>query len=397
MIRMLALAWRGLIHEPMHLLCNVMIVCGALTPLLVLQGVKSGVYSSLIADLESNPNLLLVSTLGDRSFAKDDVEVVRNWPETNFAVLRTRGIADTVTVQALSDGPVRQASAVPTAPGDPALPNNLDMADNEVALTALLAETTGVTAGDAVRIVARSEARPAPLVMEATVATVVPRDRMTGISVLIDLERLDDIEAYYDGYALPQHGLDDGRDASERIPEFEGLRLYARTMTDVAALERRIGERFGVSTRSDAAAIERTLALGRNLDRAFLLIAIMAATGLVSALGFGFWAEAQRERRTLAAFALVGFAPGRIASLPFIKAFLTCLIALLVAFGLYFLVAEVAEALFAGQMRDDRRLVRLTMADGALAVGLTLFCVGLSSIIAARVALKTDPAIVFRD
>ena len=243
MIRMLALAWRGLIHEPMHLLCNVMIVCGALTPLLVLQGVKSGVYSSLIANLESNPNLLLVSTLGDRSFAEDDAEVVRNWPETNFAVLRTRGISDTVTVQALSDGPVRQASAVPTAPGDPALPNNLDMADNEVALTALLAETTGVTAGDAVRIVARSEARPAPLVMEATVATVVPRDRMTGISVLIDLARLDDIEAYYDGYALPQHGLDDGRDASERVPEFEGLRLYARTMTEVAALERRIVER----------------------------------------------------------------------------------------------------------------------------------------------------------
>ena len=277
------------------------------------------------------------------------------------------------------------------------MPEDMALADEEVALTALLAETIGVSAGDAVRIVARSEARPAPLVLEAPVATVVPRDRMTGMGVLIDLPRLDAVEAYYDGYALPEHGLDDGRDASERVPEFEGLRLYARSMTDVAALERRIGKRFGVSTRSDATMIERTLALGRNLDRAFLLIAFMAATGLVSALGFGFWAEAQRERRILAVFALVGFAPGRIASLPFFQALLTGLIALVTAFGLFFLAAEAAETLFAGQMRGQQRLVRLTMVDAAWASGLTLFCVGLSSAIAARVALKTDPAIMFRN
>ncbi|MGB0498443.1 MAG: ABC transporter permease [Rubricella sp.] len=396
MTRILPLAWRSLMHEKLHLLCNIAIICGVLVPLLVLQGVKTGVYSALIADLEANPDLLLVSTLGDQSFSEADAAEVAAWPETGFVVPRTRGIADTVLIQSLAGGPIREASAVPTAPGDPVLPDGAALEGEAVALTALLAERAGIAGGERIRIVVRSEARARPLVFEAPVAVIVPRTEMTGTAILIDIERLDAIEAYYDGYALPQYGLEEGRDPVERAIAFEGLRLYARSVDDVARLEERIGARFGVATRSEAAAIERTLSLGRNLDRALFLIAATAMTGLVAALVFGFWAEVQRKRQVLATFALIGLTPGQIARLPLVQALLTGAMALAAAFVLFLLAAELAEALFAEQLPGDRRLVLLTGGDALRAAALTLGSVGLSSIWATRAALATDPAIVFR-
>ncbi|MFT7594421.1 MAG: putative ABC transport system permease protein, partial [Paracoccaceae bacterium] len=45
------LAWRDLIRDRFFLFCNIAVMVGILVPLLVLFGVKNGVYSALIGEM----------------------------------------------------------------------------------------------------------------------------------------------------------------------------------------------------------------------------------------------------------------------------------------------------------------------------------------------------------
>lgn len=390
------LAWRGLLHEKIYLWCNIAVICGVLVPLLVLQGVKSGVYAALIADIASDPTALSVTTLGDQGFLPEDIVEVAQWPETEFVSPRTRNIGNIVLVQNPAGSVLRDATTLPSAAGDPLLNGGVPPDDSRVVVSALLAEVADLTEGAPINILAHSEARPRALVIAAEVAAILPSERLAGPAMLVDPALLEWIEAYYEGYALPDLGIEDGADLATRVIVHEGLRLYARTLADVGALERRLVKRFEVPTRSQAAQIERVFRLGRNLDLAFAIIASTAVLGLISALVFGFWADVQRKKQILATLALIGFTPGQIACIPLLQALLTAVFALVIAFVLFTGVAQVADAFFADVLKSGQPLILLSAAHGAVAVGLTLVSVAVAATWASLSALGTDPAIVFR-
>ena len=389
------LALSSLWHERVHLFCNVAMLAGALVPLLVLFGVKTGIYRALLDELLSDPNLLYVTTLGDNEFSEADLVEIAGWPEAAFAALKTRAIADDALIQPRDGGRVGQATLVPSGPGDPLLPEDIRISEGRIAVSRRLADRLSIEAGSDVRVIGRTELRP-PLMIEATVVTVLAPGSSAGNMILMTSGEMDLFEAYFDGYSVPQYGLADGRPIEERVSSFEGLRLYADRLENVLRLEHRVQDRFGVRTHSRAPEIEGVLALGRNLDLAFLLIASTAVAGLGAALLFSFWAEVDRKRRVFATLMLVGFRRSEIAMVPVVQAIAVGAAGVIVAFVLFGLAAVGADVMFADRMPAGRGVVALSALAAVLAVVLPLVIVLAASLLAVRTVLGIDPAITLR-
>lgn len=107
-----SLALKDLLRERMQLLCNVAVLAGVLVPLLVLLGVKNGVYDALIGRLLSDPAALQIDTSGNQSFRAEDAEEVRGWPEAGFVTLKTRSLFDFVNVREVGGRGKRDAILV---------------------------------------------------------------------------------------------------------------------------------------------------------------------------------------------------------------------------------------------------------------------------------------------
>jgi putative ABC transport system permease protein len=393
------LALRDMARDWVHVVCNVAVIAGVIVPLLVLYGVKNGVTGALLDRLRANPATLQVDTAGNGAFTRADLAEVQGWPETGFATLKTRSTFDLVNVrpERRPEGGGRgleDAVLTPTGAGDPALPDGAVLAPDTVAVSAALADRLGLAPGDGVLLISQAPDRPRQLALPRRVAAVLPADRLGGRAVLADLDTLVLFEAFYDGYALPDHGIDTGPPLDTRPDSFAGLRVFARDLPALAPLQARLEARFGIATQADVQAVASVLALSRNLTLALLLTTAVAALGLAATLVFGFWGEVVRKRRGLAGLALVGLRPGRIAMIPVVQAVVTAVIGLVASFAAFAVAARVADALFAA---EGDGIVALSVPQGAAVAAAVILFVALSSAAAARRAARVDPAIILRD
>lgn len=391
-----SLALKDLLRERMQLLCNVAVLAGVLVPLLVLLGVKNGVYDALIGRLMSDPAALQIDTSGNQSFRAEDAEEVRGWPEAGFVTLKTRSLFDFVNVREVGGRGKRDAILVPSGTGDPTL-DGRTLGPGEAILSAGLAEQLSLAAGAEIQVITQAIDRPRQLALPLTVVAVLPPERLAGRALLTDIAVLDMVEAFYDAYALPEYGIAQGRDMAERVADFEGMRVFARDLTLLAPLQTRIEQRFNIRTEARTAEVAGVLNLGRNLDLALVLTASVASIGLAAALVFGFWSEVARKRRVLATLALMGLPAASLWVFPVIQALACGLIGLAVSFGLFLGAARVAEALFAGGMPEGQRLVTLSPVEiGIICAGVLVF-VTATALFAARAAARADPASVLRE
>ena len=391
------LALRDLLRERIHLICNIAVLAGVLVPLMVVFGVKNGVYDALIGRLLADPATLRIDTTGNTVFTAEDAAEVRGWAETGFVTPKTRSIFDFVNVRL--DGAIekRDALLVPSGAGDPTLPEGLQLGPRDAVVSANLARQLDITEGAAIQIFTQASERPRQLMLPLTVVAILPDARAQGRSVFADIEVLDLVEAFYDEYALPEYGITAGRDIAGRTAEFEGLRVFASEITTLATLQSRIEDRFGVRTEARTAEVSGVLSLGRNLDLALLLTAGVASIGLAAALVFGFWGEVARKKQVIAALALMGIGGRRLWLFPVIQAVISGLAGLAVSFGLFLLAGGVAERLFESGLADEGGLVVLTGTQIAAICALVLGFVALTALFAARSASKIDPAAVLRE
>ncbi|WP_425092553.1 ABC transporter permease [Tropicimonas sp. S265A] len=390
------LALKDLLRDRMQLICNIAVLAGVLVPLLVLLGVKNGVYDALIGRLLSDPAALQIDTSGNQSFSMADAEEVRGWPEAGFVTLKTRSLFDFVNVREVGGRGKRDAILVPSGSGDPTL-GGLSLAEGQAVLSATLAEQLNLSPGTQVQVITQAEDRPRQLALALEVAAVMPAERMGGRAILADIAVLDLVEAFYDAYALPEHGITEGRDLAQRTPDFEGMRVFAADLTQLATLQTRIEQRFNIRTEARTAEVEGVLNLGRNLDLALVLTASVAAIGLAAALVFGFWSEVARKRRVLATLALMGLPARGLWVFPLVQALACGVLGLLVSFVIYFGAAQVAEAMFAAGMPDGQGLVSLSLAEVvSISLGVIVF-VAATALFAARAAAQADPASVLRE
>ena len=106
---------------------------------------------------------------------------------------------------------------------------------------------------DVLDVITQAEDRPRQLRLPLTVSAVLPESGVSGRAVLARIDVLDLVEAFYDAYALPDHGITQGRPLSSRQAEFEGLRVYAANLEALAPLQNRIETTFDVRTEARTA------------------------------------------------------------------------------------------------------------------------------------------------
>lgn len=397
MTLLMSLALRDLLKERVHLICNVAVLAGVLVPLLVIFGIKNGVYDALIGRLLSDPNTLRIETLGNSSFTVTDAEEVASWAETGFVTLKTRSIFDFVNVRRLGDRSIRDAVLIPSGTGDPTLPPDLTLRAGQSVISASLARQLEISAGDSIELFTQAEDRTRQLRLELAVAAILDDARASGRSVFADVAVLDLVEAFYDEYALPEYGITAGRDLGTRQADFEGIRTFARDIYAVAALQSRLEDRFDIRTEARTAEVSGVLSLGRNLNIALALTAAVASLGLAAALVFGFWGEVERKRRIIAALALLGISGQRLWLFPMVQALVSGVVGLVVSFVIFFGAAALAERLFDTGLTEDGGLVVLTAGQAALTCFAVLLFVALTAFFAARSAARVDPADVLRE
>lgn len=390
------LALRDLLRDRAHLICNVAVIVGIVLPLLVLFGVKNGVYDVLLHRLLSNPATLQIDTAGNESFTTDDLSQVRSWPETQFATLKTRSLFDFVTVRPQTGGARQEAVLEASGPGDPRLPDAAEIALYRVVISQRLSEQAELSIGDGVLLITQGENRPRQLALEATISGIALPEQVPGRVVLADIALLDLVEAFYDGYAIPDHGITEGRPISDRVPAFEGMRIFADRLESLAPLQSRIEDTFAISTQARTREVQSVMGLGRNLNLALMLTVTIATMGLLATLIFSFWAEIARKRRMVAILGLLGLPARQIAVYPVIQAGVTASVALVLSFLLLRVCSGIVDRLF--ELGDQPGgLVSVSLAEGVLIALATLVIVMASSALAVWQAMKTDPAIILRE
>lgn len=391
------LSLRDLFRDWVHLLCNVAVMVGVIVPLLVLFGVRNGVYDALLGQLLNNPATLQIDTRGNNSFTAADAEELRGWPEAGFVTLKTRSLFDYVNVRETGGRGKREAIIAPSGIGDPMLGPGVQLGPDDAAISAALAEQLKLAPGQSIDLITQAPERPRQLILPVQVVAIIPEDRLSGRVVLAALDKLDLIEAFYDEYALPDYGISAGKPLDQRVVDFEGIRAYAKRLEDLAPLQARMEERFGVATEAATSQVTSVLGLGRNLGLALALTASVAGIGLAAALVFGFWGEVARKRQMIAHLGLLGISQRHVSAFPVIQALVTAILGLAVSFILFAMAAATAEHLFETGLTEQGGLVVIGWGQAAtITVGVLIF-VTLASLVAARSAQRTDPATVLRE
>lgn len=391
------LAWRDLMRDRFFLFCNVAIMVGILVPLLVLFGVKNGVYSALIGEMLADPANRQIDTQGNASFTDSDLAPLREWPEVAFLTPKVRGQFDFMNVRAKGGRRMRPALIIPTGVGDPTLPTGTEIAGNEVAVSAQLAAQLDLVAGTELQLISQAEGRPKQLVLPVTVSLVLPETATAGRAVLAPFEMLDLIEAFYDSYGLPDHDITGTRELADRVPSYEGVRVYARRLGDLAGLQARIEDQLSIGTTARTREVESLLGLGRKLNLALGLTAALAALGLGAALVLGFWSDVSRKKVVLAGIALLGVPGYTLALFPVVQALITSLAGLVVSFLLYLVAGRIAGAMFGQGLSDGAPLTQISVGQGlSICVGVLVLVLAAAAVAAWSVQ-RLDPASVLRE
>ncbi len=391
------LAWRDLMRDRFFLFCNVAVMVGILVPLLVLFGVKNGVYTALIGEMLADPVNRQIDTQGNATFHPDDLEPLKDWPEIAFFTPKVRGQFDFMNVRAKGGRRMRPALVIPTGQGDPTLPEGVTIGRGEVAVSAQLAAQLNLTDAMELQLISQAEGRPRQLVLPVTVRAILPETATAGRAVLVQFELLDVIEAFYDSYSLPEYGITGTRDLSERVPSFEGVRVYAQSLEQLAGLQARLESQLGIGTTARTRDVEALLGLGRKLNLALGLTAALAALGLGAALVLGFWSDVSRKKVVLASIALLGVPGARLAMFPVVQALITAMIGLFLSFVLYGLAGRAAGALFGQGLPEGAALAVISVWQGAgVCIGV-LALVLCSATLAGWSAQRLDPASVLRE
>lgn len=298
-----SLAWQDYRNDAWLSVCSVLALVAVIAPLLVLFGLKYGLVGSLTERLENDPATREIIPLGGGRFSSEFVQQLRQRGDVAFALPRTRQIAATAQLGAVT------VEMLPTADNDPLLagmpmPKGLD----QIVLSHTAAEKLGAKAGDWLeasfgrQVAGRVEAQRTRLqVLQVLALEAFARD-----GLFAPLGLLEAAEDYRDGRAVPAFGWDGDAVGVSEQRVYPAFRLYARRLVDVEPLRVYFaGQNVLVSTQAQT--IAQVQSLSRNLSIVFWIIAGLALAGAFAAIFAGALAAVARKRRELSVLRLLGF------------------------------------------------------------------------------------------
>lgn len=310
MIISLVLALRDLWHERRLNICGILAYSAILTPLLILFGLKYGLLTSMTDRLLSDPLILEVIPVGAGQYDEQWFETVRGWPEVAFVIPKTRSIATSVNVKRIDAPATRSLNAdlIPTGPGDPLLARagiSIPLS-GEAVISAELAERLNLSDEDILHVIVRRVVndRNEPIVESLKVAAVASEEVFNRAAIWTDFEFLFAVEQYRDGYEVNAFNVT-GRPAPSPRQPFSSFRMYANDLDAVISLRSRLRDQ-NVEARTQASRIASMLQLSRNVTLLFWVIATVATTGFLLAMGANLWASVERKTTALSIVHLMG-------------------------------------------------------------------------------------------
>lgn len=392
MTLMLRLALADAWADRRLLACLALTVAAVLAPMLLLLGLKLGLVEHLVGALRDDPQAREITLRGHASRDAAWFDRMRARPDIAFLAPRTRQLSLPVDIapRGSATRPF-EAEFVISGPGDPLLGELATrIGPNRIVVSDRLAREASLKPGDAVTmlVLRRAGAGNRRMDIAAEIAAIAP-PRATA-------------EAAIFGAAETAIAFEEFRESPDQAAPAQGprgfssFRLYARSIQDVPRLIADL-EAEGLPVASDAARIEWTLRLERNLAILFAVLAGSAALGGGIALGASLWGNVERKRRLIALLRVLG-APRRVlALLPLVQAALVAAIGAALATALALACAAVLNGAYAESYLAGEALCLLRPRDLAQAAALTIALAVLAGAAAVRPVLRVSPGQVLRE
>ena len=349
------LALEDLLDEWSTAVAVMLAIAAVLAPLLVLNGLRTGVVGEIFERLRVDPAMrrITLDATGARRFDNQWFGMIRDRPDVAFVLPSTRFAAaqvDITPVDGASPKPLR-VSLASTGPGDPVFgPDSPALRSNAaVKLSAAVAARAGLGLGDRLFIDVerrRADGRIEPAGIEAEVTDIARPERHGGTVVFVRPNLLLAVEAFRDGFAAPEIGAPAGPARAER-EAYPNFRLYARRIEDVAGLATFLGDEQELSVSTQAARIAAAVELNGNIGAVLHAVIVLGVTGLAGSLTAIQWAVAARKRRAVAMLNLIGYGRGWLLGFPTLQAALLAVTGSAAAAGLAFAAAAWINQYFA--------------------------------------------------
>lgn len=392
----LQLAVKSILRQPRRHLIAVLGIISVLTPLMLMWGMKVGLVSRLMTELRSAPSNLEVRLKGDYLLDETKLVEIKALDGLGFAIPTARILA-TRAFASLEDGARRTpVSLLPTAPGDPLLKEAArDVGPATAVISRSLADRLGVTSGGFIEISSVRRERSENLRVGLRVQGIVAAEGIGGQWVFVDPALVQSVEAFIDGYAVPQYNVP-GKPSDERRTVHSGMRIYANSIEEVSRLVAGL-EDLGFVVESNAARIESVLRLNRILNAVVVAIGAILLLGLSVSIWAGLAAILEQLRRHVALLGLMG-ARSFDVSLYFITvgAFIAVASTAVTILGTYGL-GSLGNRWFVGLTGEAAPAFSLPLGDlGGLTCVVLLLQAVITFVIAGR-ATRIQPQEIMRD
>lgn len=368
-------------------------LAAVLGPLLLLYGFKFGVIAALLAALRDDPTNREIVLRGNYVLQQSDIEKYRSWPEVAFVVPATRTIAARIELTGPGPEPASAGSGVlPSGPGDPLLPAGMVLQPGQIALSGALAGRLKAKVGDHVtgRNRRTTDRGPEEITFDFTVVHIVDRRFATGDRAYVPVDTLFKLEAFLDGYEVPDHNVA-GKPLAGRADTPENVRMYARSIEDVPVLDRRLAA-AGFNVYSKADDVAGILGLNRSLDAVFALIAGIGSLGYGVSLAASLLGSIAQQRKLLSLIRLMGAGRRALLLFPLSQGLAIAGAGFVLSTLLFFVVAWVANTRFAAFLPINADVCRLGFEHFVAALLATLAIVGAVVAWVGRTLLSVSPA-----
>jgi putative ABC transport system permease protein len=331
-------------------------LAAVLAPLLILYGLKLGIVTGLLDQLRSDPNIRRIGVSGYQPLTDEDIAGIRALPQTGFVVGAPRSIAARVEMRREPSAmKVLTADWLPSAEGDPLLVGRqaAPLTQEGIILSEPVAERLNVKIGDSVTAAVYRNNQTEVYQLTQTVVDILPRHLLSGDRALVMADRLKALAAFSDGFAVPDAGIG-GRPLAGRQERYDSLRLYARSIDDVTALERSVSSAYGFRTSSEASSIQWVRDLEKIMGGLFLIIAAAGGSGYVISLWATTAGSVRSSRGQLSLLRLIGVRRRSLWVFPLVQVLAISMVGLAAAFLFAWSAGTIMNELYLPDMFKGR-------------------------------------------
>lgn len=382
-------------------LCLSLGVAAAAVPLLVLFSIRAGIVEGMREQLARDPSSRELHTVGQTPISQQLVAQLARRSDVGFVAPTVRILAASGVLRADASGAAQVADLLPTGRGDPLVvfAGGVRQSYRTLIVSQLLARTLKLKAGQAATLIVdrvRTDGAHEAAKLRLPVTTVLPAWAADQRVALIDQRLLAGIERYREDPAAQTFARAlDMEKTGRRQRSYAGLRLYARTIDDVAGLRDWLLQ-HGLVTEGHLSEIRLIQRTSSALMMVFLLIASVVGAGLCLSLAAAQWAWVERRRRDLGYLRLIGFESFQLGLLPAVQSLLSVSAGIAVGVMLALINSILLNHVLAGQLGDFGSVSHLAPAHVMAAVVLALAAGLIASLLAAFSAASVTPASVLR-